>query len=57
MLVHSPWETHPDSQDQSSLQLGDGELQPLMGYLDPWIGCEQVIYLQGTHDLNLLCNS
>ena len=56
-LVHSPWETHPNSQDQPSLQLGGGALQPLMGCLDPWTDCEQVIYLQVAHDLDLLCNS
>ena len=49
--------THLDSQDQPSLQLGGGALQPLMGCLYPWTGCEQVIYLQGTHDLDLQCNS
>ena len=57
MLVHSPWEAHPDSQDQSSLQLGGGALQPLIGCRDSWSGCEQVIYLQETHDLDLLYNS
>ena len=46
-----------DSQDQPSLRFGDGVLQPLMGCLDPLTGCEQVIYLQGTHDLGLFCNS
>ena len=33
-LVHSPWETHPNSQNQPSLQLEGGALQPLMGFLD-----------------------
>ena len=56
-LVHSPWETHPNNQDYPSLQLGGGALQSLMGSLGPWTDYEQVIYLQGTHDLDLLCNS
>ena len=25
-IVHSPWETHPDDQDQSSLKLGSSAL-------------------------------
>ena len=33
--MHSPWETHPDGQDQLSLQLRGSALQPLMGYLSP----------------------
>ena len=32
--MYSPWETHPYSQDQQSLQLGGGALQPLMGCLN-----------------------
>ena len=56
-LVHSPWETHPNNQDQPSLLLEGGALQPLMGCLDPWTNYEQVTYLQGTHDLDLSCNS
>ena len=49
--MHSSWETHPDSQDQPALQLGGGTLQLLMGCLDPWTSCEQVIYLQGTYEI------
>ena len=29
-LVNSPWETHPDGQDKSFLQLGGGTLQSLL---------------------------
>ena len=55
--MHSPWETHPNSQDQPSFQLEGGALQPLMGCLDLQTNYEQVIYLQGTHDLELSCTS
>ena len=55
--MHSPRETHPDSQDQSSLQLKSSALQPLMGCLNPQTDCEQVIYWKGTYDLVLSCNS
>ena len=56
-LVHSPWETHPKGQDKSSFQLGVGTLQFLLDCPNPWIDCEQLIYLLGTHDLYLLCKS
>ena len=29
-LMESPWETHPDGQDKSSLQVEGGALQPLL---------------------------
>ena len=32
-LVHSLWETHPNGQDQPSLQLGGSTLQPQMDCL------------------------
>ena len=56
-LIHSPLETYPDGQDKSSLQLGGGALQFLLDCLNPWTNCKQIIYLQGIHDLYLLCNS
>ena len=52
--MHSLWVTHLDSQDQPSLQLGGSILQPTIGFLDLWTSCEQVTYLQETHDLDLL---
>ena len=57
ILVHSPWETHPNGQDKSFLQLWGDALQFLLDCLNPWINCGQLIYLQKTHDLYLLCNS
>ena len=55
--MHTTWETHPNGQDHSSLLLGGGALQPLIGCLDLQTNYEQVIYLQGTHDLELSCTS
>ena len=56
-LMHSPWETHPDGQDKSSLQLGGSALQSLLDCPNPWTDYGQLIYLQGTYDLYLDCNS
>ena len=57
ILVYSPWETHPDDQDKPSLQLGGDALQSLLDCPNPWIDYRQLIYLQGTYDLYLSCNS
>ena len=57
ILVHSPQETHPDSQDKSSLQLGGSALQSQLNCLNQWTNYGQLIYLQGTYDLYLLYNS
>ena len=46
--MNSPWEPYPNGQDQSSLQLGGGALQPQMDCLSLLTSCEQIIYLQGT---------
>ena len=56
-IVHSPWETHPNDQNKSSLKLGGGALQSLLDCQRPWTNCGQLIYLQGTHDLYFLYNS
>ena len=48
ILMHWLWEPHPNDQDQSSLQLGGGAIQPQMDYVSPQIGYEQIIYFQGT---------
>ena len=40
-IVHSPWETHLESQEQLSLQLEGSALQLLMDCLGPQIGCNK----------------
>ena len=54
--MNSPWEPHPDGQDQPFLLLGSSELQPHIYCPSPQTICEQIIYLQGTHDLDLSPN-
>ena len=49
--------SHLDSQDKSSLQLGGSTLQSLLDCSNPWTNSEQLIILQGTYDLCLLYNS
>ena len=56
-LVWSPWENHPDNQDNLSVQLRGSVLQSQMDNLNPWTNYGQLITLQGTHDLDLLGNS
>ena len=55
--MYSSWEIHLDDQDRPSLELGGGTLQALMRCLDPQTNCEQVMYLQGTRNLDIPCNS
>ena len=56
-LVHSPWENHLNSQDKLSLELRGTILQSHMDNPNPWTNYGQLITLQRTHDLDLLCNS
>ena len=56
-LVHLSWENHPNIQDKPSLQLRDSALQSQMDSPNSWTNYGQLIILQGTHDLDLLCKS
>ena len=42
---------------QGILQIGGSALQHLLDCQNPWIDCELLIILQGTHDLYFMCNS
>ena len=45
ILVHSPRESHPNGQNQSSLEVKGGTLQPQIDYLILQTDYKQIIYL------------
>ena len=56
-LAHSSWETHLDSQEKLSLQLGGSAIQSILDCSNPWTDHGQLFYLQRTYDLYHLYNS
>lgn len=53
-IMYSLWELHLDDQDQPSLQSRGSALQPQIDCLSQQTNYERIIYLWGTHDLDLL---